>query len=140
MKILGKIMLGIVGISSLGYLLRKTEDKLMEEKEKKDKRYTDVVTENATYLDALRQMEKEKEETFCKLDALEKDNAKLKEENESLQAENDAIKSKMKKSVTKLGEEVLTWRKKHPQGTKQECRKALQCSISTVKLWWNYDE
>ena len=133
-------MLGIVGISSLGYLLRKTEDKLMEEKEKKDKRYTDVVTENATYLDALRQMEKEKEETFCKLDALEKDNAKLKEENESLQAENDAIKSKMKKSVTKLGEEVLTWRKKHPQGTKQECRKALQCSISTVKLWWNYDE
>lgn len=140
MKILGKIMLGIVGMSSLGYLLRKTEDKLMEEKEKKDKKYTNVVTENATYLDALRQMEKEKEETFCKLDALEKDNAKLKEENESLQTENDAIKSKMKKSVTKLGEEVLTWRKKHPQGTKQECRKALQCSISTVKLWWNYDE
>ena len=62
MKILGKIVLGIGGMSCLGYLLRKSEDKLMEEKEKKDKEYTDAVTENATYLDAMRQMEKEKKQ------------------------------------------------------------------------------
>ena len=39
MKILGKIVLGIGGMSCLGYLLRKSEDKLMEEKEKKDKEF-----------------------------------------------------------------------------------------------------
>lgn len=37
MKILGKIVLGIGGMSCLGYLLRKSEDKLMEEKRKKIK-------------------------------------------------------------------------------------------------------
>lgn len=140
MKILGKIMLGIGGMSCLGYLLRKTEDKLMEEKEKKDKKYTDVVTENATYLDALRQMEKEKEETFCKLDALEKDVADLKSKNEALQKENNAIKAKMKKPITQLGQKVISWQMKHPQGTKQECSKELQCGITTVKRWWNYYE
>ena len=85
MKILGKIVLGIGGMSCLGYLLRKSEDKLMEEKEKKDKEYTDAVTENATYLDALRQMDKEKKEAIDRVNALEKNAAKLKSENELLQ-------------------------------------------------------
>lgn len=140
MKILGKIMLGIGGMSCLGYLLRKSEDRLMEEKEKKNKKYTDVVTENATYLDALRQMEKEKEETLCKVHVLEKNVAKLKVENEMLQKENNEIKAKMKKPITQLGQKVISWQIKHPQGTKQECSKELQCGITTVKRWWNYDE
>lgn len=140
MKILGKIVLGIGGMSCLGYLLRKSEDKLMEEKEEKDKKYTDVVTENATYLDALRQMEKEKEDTLCKLDALEKYVAELKSKNEALQKENNEIKAKMKKPITQLGQKVISWQIKHPQGTKKECSKELQCGITTVKRWWNYYE
>ena len=120
MKILGKIVLGIGGMSCLGYLLRKSEDKLMEEKEKKDKEYTDVVTENATYLDALRQMEKEKEEAIDRVNVLEKNAAKLKSENELLQKENNEIKAKMKKPITQLGQKVISWQIKHPQGTKQD--------------------
>lgn len=140
MKILGKIVLGIGGMSCLGYLLRKSEDKLMEEKKKKDKEYTDVVTENATYLDALRQMEKEKEEAIDRVNVLEKDATKLKSENELLQKENTEIKAKMKKPITQLGQKVISWQLKHPQGTKQECSKELQCGITTVKRWWNYYE
>ena len=155
MKILGKMVLGIGGMSCLGYLLRKSEDKLMEEKEKKDREYSNLVTDNATYLSTIRQMEeekrqmeKEKDTALCRIDALVKDTAKLKTENEMLRKENYAIKSKttqkkpvtQKKSITQLGQKVIKWRAKHPQGTKQECSKVLRCSVSTVKRWWDYHE
>ena len=46
----------------------------------------------------------------------------------------------MKKPITQLGQKVISWQLKHPQGTKQECSKELQCGITTVKRWWNYYE
>lgn len=88
----------------------------------------------------MRQIEKEKKQALCKVNALEKDVAKLKSENELLQKENTEIKAKMKKPITQLGQKVISWQIKHPQGTKQECSKELQCGITTVKRWWNYYE
>lgn len=35
-------------------------------------------------------------------------------------------------------DQVIAWRKKHPEGTREDCRNAIGCSKATVDKYWNY--